>query len=167
MKHPAVYDLEKSSTATVYPLHTEPPPMSLNQRGKIGGQVVRPGVATSDRKQKRPSTGHPHPPAPAASEDIIDISSDEDEDLQPPPKRTLTKRRHQASTHESDYKACLSQKDHEIEKLKEVRHQRLSCSHFGLISYCAEGERAWTSHCKTAEGNRGKEVSGYSRASNP
>jgi len=115
--------------------------MSLNQRGKIVGQVVRPGVATSDRKQKRPSTGHPQSPAPEA-QDIIDISSDEDEDLQPPPKRILTKRRHLASTHESDYKARLSQKDHEIEKLKEVRHQRLSCGHFGLTFYCAEGERA-------------------------
>lgn len=142
VKHPAAYGLEKSSTATIYPLHTEPPPMSLNQRGKIVGQVVRPGVTTSDRKQKRPSTGHPQPPAPAAPEDIIDISSDEDEDLQPPPKRTLTKRGHPASTHESDYKARLSQKDHEIEKLKEVRHQRLSCGHFGLTFYCAEGKRA-------------------------
>jgi len=119
--------------------------MSVNQRGKIVGQVVRPGVATSDRKDKRLPTPHPQPLA-SAVQDIIEISSDEDEDLQPPPKRTLTKRGHPTSTHESDYKARLSQKDREIEKLKKVSHPRLSCSYLDLNFYCAEGERARASN---------------------
>lgn len=92
--------------------------MSANRRGKIVGQVVHPGVATSDRKQKQPRA--------SVVQDIIEISSDEDEDLRPPPKRTmrtLAKRGHPTSTHESDYKASLSQKDHEIEKLKKARHR--------------------------------------------
>jgi len=95
-------------------------PMSVNQRGRIVGQVVRPGLAAPERKQKRLSTPHPHPPAPPP--DIIEISSDEEEP-QPPSKRALTKRGYPLPTHEPYYKARLSQKDREIEKLKKVRHQ--------------------------------------------
>jgi len=95
-------------------------PMSVNQRGRIVGQVVHPGLAASERKQKRLPTPRPHPPAPPP--DIIEISSDEEEP-QPPPKRALTKRGHPPPTHEPDYKARLFQKDREIEKLKKVRHQ--------------------------------------------
>ena len=97
-------------------------PMSVNQRGRIVGQVVRPGLAAPDRKQKRLPTPHPHPPAPA-QEFIIEISSDEDEEFRPPSKRALTKRGHPPPTHEPDYKARLSKKDREIEKLKKVRHR--------------------------------------------
>jgi len=100
---------------------TSPPaPMSVNQRGRVVGQVVRPGLAAPERKQKRLSTPHPHPPPPA--QDIIEISSDEDEEPQPPLKRSLTKRGHPPPTHHPDYKVRLSQKDREIEKLKKVRH---------------------------------------------
>ena len=103
------------------PRQTTPPnaPMSVNQRGRIVGQIVRPGLAVPERKQKRLPTPLPHPPAP---QDVIEISSDEEES-QPPPKRALTKRGHPPPTHEPDYKARLSQKDREIEKLKKVRHQ--------------------------------------------
>lgn len=91
--------------------------MSLNQRGKIVGQVVRSRAASSDRKHKR------HPTVPA--EDIIEISSDEDEELQPPPKRTFARRENPLSV-DSNYKSQLFDRDQEIEKLKKVRHQRLA-----------------------------------------
>jgi hypothetical protein len=64
------------------------------------------------RKQKRSST----------AEDIIEISSDEDEEPQPPRKRTISERGQPPPTHEPDYRARLFQKDQEIERLKEVRH---------------------------------------------
>jgi hypothetical protein len=111
-----------SNTATLTPFTSNPlisHPMSVNH-GRIVGQVVHPGLAP-ERKQKRSSTPHSRLPVPA--EDIIEISSDEDEDPQPPPKRTLTKRGHPPPTHEPDYKARLFQKDQEIERLKKVRHQ--------------------------------------------
>lgn len=127
--------------------------MSVNQRGRIVGQVVHPGVTASDRKQKRLSTPRPKPPAQSV-QDVIEISSDEDENLQPPPKRILIKRGHSSSTHESDYKVRLSQKDHEIERLKKVRHQRFARGHFVLNLRCAERERAGTGYCNTEEGDR-------------
>jgi len=42
------------------------------------------------------------------------------------------KRGHPISTHESDYKTRLSQKDLEIEKMKKVRHRRHACGCSGL-----------------------------------
>ena len=129
-------------------------PMSVNQRGRIFGQVVHPGVSASDRKQKRRSTPRPKPPV----QNIIEISSDEDEDLQPPPKRILVKRGHPSSTHEPDYKAHLSQNDHEIERLKKVRHQRFVGGYFVLTLCCVEGERTGTDCCNTEEGDRRKQV---------
>jgi hypothetical protein len=62
------------------------------------------------------------------AEDIIEISSDED-DLQPPPKRALTKRGNSTFA-ESNYKAQLFSKDHEIERLKKVRHPPLAYYRF-------------------------------------
>lgn len=115
---------EKAQPRRVASFTSDPPPrlpMSVNQRGRIVGQVVHPGVTASERKQKRLPSARPHTPVPP--QDVIEISSDEDEELQPPPKKTLAKRRHPPSTHEPDYKARLSQKEHEIEKLKKVRHQ--------------------------------------------
>lgn len=90
--------------------------MSLNSRGKLVGQVVRPGVTLPDRGQKRRPTVRSQPPVPP--EDIIEISSSEDD--QPPPKKIHTRRL--PSISESDYQAQLSQKDQQIEKLKGVRH---------------------------------------------
>lgn len=113
--------------------------MSVNQRGRIVGQVVRPGHAAPERKQKRLPTPLPHPPAPA--QEIIEISSDEEEP-QPPPKRASTKRGHPPPTHQPNYKVQLHQKDREIEKLKKVRHQRSACGYLSLILCCEEGERA-------------------------
>lgn len=55
------------------------------------------------------------------TEDIIDISSDEDDDLQPPQKKVFTRRGNSPSTNESDFIKQLSQKDQEIERLKKVR----------------------------------------------
>jgi len=141
-------------------------PMSLNQRGRIVGQVVRPGVSAPDRKQRRLPTAHPQPPM-SGVQDIIEISSDEDEDLQPPPKRLTTKRGHPTSTHEMDYKTRLCQKDLEIEKLKKVRHQRRACGFSSLTLYHEEGERVGAICCVTGTRNGGKEVSKHSRASNP
>ena len=137
--------------------------MSVNQHGKIVGQVIRPGVAAPDRKQKRLPTARPQPPTPTA-QDIIEISSDEDEDPQPPPKRVLTKRGRHSSPQESDYKAFLSQRDHEIEMLKKVRHQPLTCGRIHLTLDFAEGERAGTNRRVSEEGNRDK---GHSCVSNP
>lgn len=133
--------------------------MSVNQHGRIVGQVVHPGVAASDRKQKQPLT--------LAAQNIIEISSDEDENLQPPPKRTLTKRGRLTPTHESDYKTRLSQKDREIEKLKKVRHQRCACGCSRLTLYRTEGERVGTSRYNPEEGTGGKEFPSYSCAFSP
>lgn len=81
--------------------------MSLNQRGKIVAQVLHARVATSDRgKSKRSPTARPRPPVPP--QDIIEISSDEDENLTLQPKRPFV-------NHDSQ----LSEKQ-EIEKLKKV-----------------------------------------------
>ena len=99
--------------------------MSVNQRGKIVGQVVHPGVAAPERKNKRRSTPRPRPSTP--SQDIIVISSDEDEESQPPSKRAHTKRGHPPPTHDPGYNVRLYQKDYEIEKLKKVRHQQRIC----------------------------------------
>ena len=143
--------LQKSSTASDLPPSRQSPsshtPMSVNQRGKIVGQVVRPGVAASDRKQKRLSTTHPRPLALTA-QDIIEISSDEDEDLQPPPKRILlqpppkgilTKHGRPTPARESDYKTRC-----EIERLKKVRHQRLACGSIHLTLNCScRGRKNW------------------------
>jgi len=51
-------------------------------------------------------------------ENIIEISSDEDEELQPPRKRALTGRESLPPTNELDYQTTLSLKDREIEGLK-------------------------------------------------
>lgn len=122
-QHGTACHFKKLNRGYLPPSRPTPSPhtlMSVNQRGRIVAQVVHPGVAVAERKQKRLSNAHPHPPVP---QDIIEISSDEDEVLRPPSKRPHTKRGHPPSTHEPDYKARLSQKDREIEKLKEVRHR--------------------------------------------
>ena len=122
--HGTTYHLKKKLNRDGLPPSRPTPsphaPMSVDQRGRLVGQVVHPRVTAQERKQKRSSTAHPPPPVPA--QHIIEISSDEGEELQPPPKRALTKRGHPPSTREPDYKARLSQKDHEIEKLKKVCH---------------------------------------------
>jgi hypothetical protein len=150
------------------PLQTLSPhtTMSVNQRGRIVGQVVHPGVAASDRKQRRLSTPRPKPPTQPI-QNIIEISSDEDEDLQPPSKKILIKRGHPSSTHESDYKARLSQKDHEIDRLKKVRRQRFVCAHFVPTLRCAERERTGTGYCNAEEGDRDEQVSCCPCAPNP
>lgn len=88
--------------------------MSPNQPGKIVARVTYPRGAASDLKQKRHSTPRPQPPA----EDIIEISSDEDEKAQQPLKRPS--RATSSRTHNPDYNVPLSRKDREIEKLKKV-----------------------------------------------
>ncbi|KAF9777378.1 hypothetical protein BJ322DRAFT_1184210 [Thelephora terrestris] len=84
--------------------------MSLNKPGGIVGQVVHPRATSSDQAQKR------HRDSTVSTEDFIEISSDED-DLQPPQKKALTKRGKLLSA-ESDYEAELFDKQQEIEKLK-------------------------------------------------
>jgi hypothetical protein len=108
-----------SSTASYCPSRQNFPslnPMSLNKPGGIVGQVVHPRATSSDQAQKR------HRDSTVSTEDFIEISSDED-DLQPPQKKALTKRGKLLSA-ESDYEAELFDKQQEIEKLKTVRRRR-------------------------------------------
>ena len=144
--------------------YTEPlisHPMSVNA-GRNAGQVVHPGLAP-DRKQKRSSTSR----LPVPAGDVIEISSDEDEEPQPPRKRTLTERGRPPPAHEPDYKALLVQKDQEIERRKKVRRRRHPRGWFGLILHCEEGDRVGANCCGSEDGNRGKEDSRRSCASNP
>ena len=105
--------------------------MSLNQRGKIVGKIVHPRAAATDRKLKQHLATRPRSPVPA--QDVIEISSDEDEDPHPPPKRPLADRVNSSSDNQPDYKLQLFQKDQEIQKLKKVRHLRLPCCRFSLM----------------------------------
>jgi hypothetical protein len=140
--------------------------MSLNRRGKIVGQVVHPRPAASDRKQGRRSTPHPHSRVPP--QDIIEISSDEDEEAHPPPRKSPTNPFFVPSTNEPDYSHLRqSQKDKEIEKLKKVRRLPLFRSPHRLISRGTEGKGIGTSCCEAKERNRGKEVSSCSRMPKP
>lgn len=135
--------------------------MSLNQRGRIVGQVVYPRVS-ADKKQKGHPVARPRPSVPP--QDIIEISSDEDDEkTPPPPKRSPTNRVNQSTTNGPGYNARL---DQQFQKLKRVRHRPLVYA-FGLIFRNAEGGGVGTTCCHSKERNRGQEVSRHPCTPNP